>query len=296
MSDDTIWLNGVIRAAEAAISAHDRGFLLGESVFESVLVRDAKPQFWQAHIDRLWRACAYFDFACPYTPQDLASSAQTLIAQWREKNPPSLERAVLRITVTGGDGGRGLVPSAHLQPQARVMPQAQANWLMQVSAVPLARPAITRLMVSDVIRLAEYTANQHKRGAYSDNIIARKAAMAAGADEAILLNQFGRVACAAAATIFIGSFTEDVVQLYTPPLREGALDAIIRRVLLDADMAQISITERALAQDDLQNAPIILLSNSIMEVVVAQFNSAASEQTKKLAVTLNEYLHQMGAR
>ena len=36
-----IWLNGVLRAADNALSAQDRGVLLGESVFETLLVLSA---------------------------------------------------------------------------------------------------------------------------------------------------------------------------------------------------------------------------------------------------------------
>ena len=46
-----IWLNGDIVSAEAAISANDRGLLLGESVFETLLVKTKCRSFGR----RIWR-------------------------------------------------------------------------------------------------------------------------------------------------------------------------------------------------------------------------------------------------
>ena len=52
-----IWLNGALANAAGAVSAADRGLLLGEGVFETVLAENGTPSHWAAHMERLWRAC-----------------------------------------------------------------------------------------------------------------------------------------------------------------------------------------------------------------------------------------------
>ena len=62
-----IWLNGDMRPAENAVSANDRGLLLGEAVFETMLVENRHIAFWDAHLARLMAACAAFGFDCRYS-------------------------------------------------------------------------------------------------------------------------------------------------------------------------------------------------------------------------------------
>ena len=61
-----IWLNGEFLASDTTISANDRGLLLGEAVFETILAKNSVPTQWHAHMERLWQACALFGFATPY--------------------------------------------------------------------------------------------------------------------------------------------------------------------------------------------------------------------------------------
>ena len=39
-----IWLNGEFSSSDAVISANDRGLLLGEAVFETVLAENGTPE------------------------------------------------------------------------------------------------------------------------------------------------------------------------------------------------------------------------------------------------------------
>ena len=60
-----IWRNGELRLADGAVSAEDRGLLLAEAVFETLLVRHGIPQAWPAHLARLMAACDAFGIAAP---------------------------------------------------------------------------------------------------------------------------------------------------------------------------------------------------------------------------------------
>jgi len=65
---------------------------------------------------------------------------------------------------------------------------------------------------------------------YLDNVLARAEARAAGADEALMLNTAGELACAAAANVFWIRHGE----VFTPDLACGVLDGVIRREVIAA--------------------------------------------------------------
>lgn len=88
---------------------------------------------------------------------------------------------------------------------------------------------------------------------------ARQLALRAGADEALLLNRSGRVACAAGANLF--ALRDD--GLTTPPLSEGALPGVMRAALMAAARSLgVPAREAPLTRDELLAAPDLLLTAS----------------------------------
>lgn len=255
-----IWMNGNLRKAEHAISAHDRGLLLGESVFETLLVIDHIPQFWDAHVARLAAAARFYDLPCPYGDDDLREGAQALLAAHKDIGA----RAILRISLTGGAGGRGLVPQSPSAP----------TLIMQASQAPPS-PTALELVDCDVLRFAGAPHNAHKTGAYMDNILARKQALKAGADEAIMKNQHGRIACAAAGNVFIVGGE----RLLTPPVSEGALPGIMRAALLEKKtIGGLAVAEAPLTPALWQAAEAIFITNSVNGICPAFYKSDMAQK------------------
>lgn len=271
-----IWLNGELRTADNAFSANDRGLLLGEAVFETLLVKQHIPQFWDAHLARLEAACAAFELPALYQASALKSGFQALLSA--NKSAEIATRAILRLTVTGGNGGRGLVANE----------DAKSNWLMQLTPAPAA-PQMQTLMVCDVTRLAGGAQAAHKTTAYLDNILARRQALRAGFDEAVLLNQHGRIASAAAGTFYI----QNGKQLITPPLSEGALPGILRAALLaHKHIGGLDICEGLIDRDMAEKADALFISNSVMEILPASFGRPVHDAQKKQGHALCEALPQ----
>jgi branched-subunit amino acid aminotransferase/4-amino-4-deoxychorismate lyase len=79
----------------------------------------------------------------------------------------------------------------------------------------------------------------------------------AGADEALLLNEHGRVADGAYTTLFV---LRDG-RLVTPPASEGALPGVLKRVL--AARANPPIEESPLTPDDIRSAAALFVGNSV---------------------------------
>src|SRR3569833_1459315 len=85
------------------IPIDDRGFLLGDGLFETVLFRAGKPVLWDAHVARLDRGCAVLGLPLP-DAKVLKAEAERAV---RERRLGSA-RAAVRLTWTAGSGGRGL--------------------------------------------------------------------------------------------------------------------------------------------------------------------------------------------
>ena len=96
-----VFLNGnFLPEADAVVSLNDRGFLLGDGLFETLRVADGRPFRLAQHLERLMRGAEYLKIASRYSPQELQGFAQELIA----KN--SFADGVLRLTLTRGPGRR----------------------------------------------------------------------------------------------------------------------------------------------------------------------------------------------
>jgi branched-chain amino acid aminotransferase/4-amino-4-deoxychorismate lyase len=218
----------------------DRGLLLGDGLFETVLFKAGKAVLWERHMARLARGCAVLGLPAP-NGDSLALEAAMAV----ETAGLSDGRAAVRVTWTAGSGGRGLDRPATVQPFA------------VVSAAPAPAPeAPTSLVTCTVRRNAGSPASRLKTLSYLDNVLARREAQAAGADEALLLNTDGHLACAAAANLFW--IAGDC--LHTPALACGVLDGIMRGRVL----ATVPVREVAARPEALEPAQAAFLTNSLI--------------------------------
>jgi branched-chain amino acid aminotransferase len=210
---DLIWINGaILDAAAARIDPRDRGFALGDGLYETIRVRNGAPTRVPAHVMRLVRGCALLDFAPPLDPYAFEAAMRALLAAADVAGD-----AALRLTLTRGPGPRGLAPP----------PTPRPTLVMLV--VPWTRPAPVSAITARVTRRNEHSPLcTIKHTNCLDAILARREASAHGADEAVLLNHQGRVAEATIANLFAvidGS-------LVTPPLSEGCLPGVARDEIL----------------------------------------------------------------
>lgn len=93
-----ILING---ESKAHIEISDRGFQYGDGLFETIEVRDDQPVFLERHLARLNSGCRRLHIPCP-DAELLRLEAKELCRRWHTHR-----RAVLKIIVTRGSGGRG---------------------------------------------------------------------------------------------------------------------------------------------------------------------------------------------
>ena len=189
----------------------DRGLTLGDGLFETILSRGGELMLLDEHLARLTRGCATLGL-----PEPDLSEARRLC----EDAAASIEgRAAVRLTLTAGSGGRGLDRPADPAPR-----------LFATTAAAPAPTGPATLITASVRRNEGSPASRLKTLSYLDSVLARAEATAAGADEALMLNNAGEVACAAAANIF----WIEGERLCTPALDCGVLDGVIRAKVLEA--------------------------------------------------------------
>lgn len=222
------------------IPADDRGLTLGDGLFETILARDGALVLLDEHLARLARGCVVLGLPAP----DL-NEARRLCEEAADTVPG---RAAVRLTLTAGSGGRGLDRLAAPVPR------------LVATASPAPRPDAPAVLVTTTVRRNEGSAvSRLKTLSYLDNVLAREAARAAGADEALMLNNAGEVACAAAANVFWLRGE----RLFTPALDCGALDGIMRAQVLGAGL---DVVETRAGRAELNDADAIFLTSSLIGV------------------------------
>lgn len=230
----------------AAVPFDDRGLTLGDGLFETLLAVDGALRDAEAHLARLAAGCATLGLPAPDH-----DAAHALV---REAAAASGRMAV-RLTLTAGSGGRGLMRPAELAPR------------MFANAAPAPPPAgPARLITSAVRRNEGSPASRVKSLAYLDNVLARREAAAAGADEALMLNGRGEAACASAANLFW--LEQDVLR--TPALDCGVLDGITRAAVIDqARRLGVPVEQVRSGPQALLAAQAVFLTSSLIGVRAA---------------------------
>ena len=229
------------------IGPDDRGLTLGDGLFETLLAVDGALQAEPAHLARLARGCTALGLPAP----DL-QEARRLMAAALADTGLTTGRAAVRLTFTAGPGGRGLDRPAPIAPRM----------LATASSAP--RPAEPgRLAISRVRRNEGSPVSRLKTLAYMDNVLARREAALAGADEAVMLNNAGHLACAAAANLF---WLRDG-RLFTPALDCGVLDGVMRRaVIAEAARRGVEVVEARMGPEVLEQTEAVFVTNSLVGV------------------------------
>jgi branched-chain amino acid aminotransferase/4-amino-4-deoxychorismate lyase len=229
------------------IAPDDRGFTLGHGLFETILWSGGGLRHWPAHMARLTKGCEALGMPAPDAEACEREARGALAAL-----PDGTMRAAVRINWSAGPGARGLDMPAVPQPALSAT----------AAPAPASRGSV-RLHTSTIRRNDTSPASRLKTLAYLDNVLARGEARAAGADEALMLNTAGQIACAAAANVFW--IKGGVIQ--TPRLDCGVLDGITRgRVLEACSERGWAVVEVRVGIEKLRGCEGLFLTNSLQGV------------------------------
>ncbi len=225
-----VWLDGrLLPAAEPHLPLTDRGFQLGDGVFETLRARRGVPVEWAEHAARLAESAAALAIRLPYDSDRLAEAIGELLAAsgLDQSTDPDPGDAAIRITVSRGTlAGRGLLPPGWERISATVAIQAWPH--VPVPDAVLARGV--RVVTSSVRRDPDHPLAGVKTTSRADHVYARLEAERAGADDALLLTIDGRLAEATTANVVLIAGG----RLVTPTLGAGILAGTTRAWLLRA--------------------------------------------------------------
>jgi len=272
-----VWFNGdVHRASDVRISPFDRGFLVGEGVFETLAAHDGKLFAFDRHFRRLERGCELLTIAVPN-----AEALRNGVLSVLDANDLVVGMARVRITISGGAAPLGV----HFE---------SAEPTVIIAASRAEAPSAPAKLVS-----VPFTRNQRgsmvgvKTISYAENLVALEYAQKHGADDAILCDGNGNISEGAVSNLF---FVEDGV-VVTPSLSSGCLPGITREIVLEL-CAELGIKaseedvpkERFLAAEEVFITSSIRGVQAVGEIDGRRLSRVSGEVTAQLVEAYRELI------
>ncbi len=246
----TVYLNGAyLPKAEAAVSVEDRGFLLGDGVYEVVPFYEGVPFFMDRHLERLRYSLS--EVRIDFDAAAVADIARRLVAL---NQLDQADRSIFYVQVT-----RGVAPRTHYFPEEPVPPTvfgyakawtrpADAVWGRGFTAITVPDRRWMRVDIKTINLLP--------------NALAFQAAKDAGVDDAILVRD--GVAIEGAHQNFWGVFDGVAV---THPQTNLILSGITRGVVLEVARSHgIPVLERPIQLEELATADELFFTGATGEV------------------------------
>jgi branched-chain amino acid aminotransferase len=261
---DLVSVNGrITTAGEAAVSPLDRGFLYGDSVYETLRTYDAVPFRLGPHLDRLRRSAEALGIAHGRAVVDPGEAVTALLAADRAAGDDAareghVERA-LRVILTRGVGGIGYDPAGcgpptlvvHVRPLP-ALPVGSHREGVDIAIVPVTRNA--RSALDPAIKSSNLL----------NNYLAWEAGRRLGVFEPILLNEEGQITEGASSNLFLARDG----RLRTPDLDTGVLAGITRAAVIEAARGGgLEVTEAPLVPSDLRDADEAFLTSTLKGVL-----------------------------
>jgi branched-chain amino acid aminotransferase len=249
-----IWIDGTFYPKEdAKISVFDHGLLYGDGVFEGIRAYNGRIFRLSQHIDRLYASARAIALQIWLTKAEMTAMCEECI------RVNELRDAYIRLVVTRGVGDLGLDPRKC----------AKAGIICIADTIALFPAA---LYERGLVMMTAATPVHHREGVsprikslnYLAHILAKIEAIAAGADEALMLEAGGGVAEGVGENVF--ALHGKV--LLTPPAHAGILRGITRDAVWEiASAAGYQIREESLTRYDLYTADEVFLTGTAAEIV-----------------------------
>lgn len=201
----------------------------GYGCFETVRVQEGRARWLSLHLERIAAGCTFLGLA---SPPDVAEMEAFLV-------PHLPKSGVLHLTALDG------------------------QLLARTDDAPPHLQGPVRLEVAEgLVRFSGNSINRFKTLSYLENRLLHREAAQRGCFDVVALNERGRLTDGGRSNLFL--VHGDCI--LTPPVEDGALPGIARRVLLEAGLAE----EAHLLPADLARAEGIFLANALRGVVMVR--------------------------
>jgi len=271
--DGWIWLDGRLvpwREARAHTLTHALHY--GSSVFEGERIYGGRVFRLSAHSARLLRSARLVDMMLPWTREQIDEATRAVV-----KANGLTEGYVRPIAWRGSEalGVSGIGISTHLA----IAPWAWPNYFSGE-----AKMRGVRLRMAQFRRPAPESAPGESKcgGLYVICTLEKDRAIAAGFDDALMLDWKGRVAEATGANIFLSIDGKLVT-----PIPDNFLDGITRRAVIGLARARgLEVVEREVWPEDLARASDVFLTGSASEITPVREIDGHHYQVGPLVKTL----------
>lgn len=245
--NELVWLNGeVTPMADAKIGVEDRGYQFADGVYEVVRLYNGRPFTLIEHLERLDRSCEGISMKPPMAREQLASDIRKFVQR------TSVKDGMIYLQVT-----RGCSPRNH------VWSDCKHTVLFYTRDLPSVAPAGT----GEGVKLMSVPDERWKRCwiksiALLPNVLAKNAAVAAGADEAAFVED-GHVTECSASNLFVVSKGK----LLTHPVGPKVLPGITRLVIQDlCKQLDVPFVERAISEAEALAADEVFITSTTREL------------------------------
>jgi D-alanine transaminase len=246
--NDLIWINGeTMPFADARVGVEDRGYQFGDGVYEVIKLYDGKPFTLREHLDRLEKSAAGIQLQLPLRAEALADEVRKFVGK------TGAREGMVYLQAT-----RGVAPRNHLYPE-RAKPVV-LFYTRELPAIPApgAAPGTKLLAVPD----ERWKRCWVKSIALLANVLAKNTAVAAGADEAVFVDEGVVNECSAS-----NYFAVISGRLVTHPVGPKVLPGITRQVLLDVCRElKIEVQERPLRLQEAVAADEMFITSTTREI------------------------------
>ena len=253
-----VYVNGHYRPhADASVHVEDRGYQFADGVYEVIAVRGGLPVDFGPHMDRLDRGLAELGIASPMSRAIWAVVMKQVIRRNR------LNNGILYLQVS-----RGVAPRSHAFPAASVAPSVVITARTKVGPSAKVVESGARVITVPDIR---WQRRDIKAVSLLPNVLAKQAAVEAGAYEAFLVEPDGTISEASASNAWIITADGTVV---TRQADTGILSGITRLTVLRlAAEAGLVVEQRPFTQEELLAAREVFLTSTTSFVLsVTQVN------------------------
>ena len=256
------------------IEISDRGFQYGDGLFETIEVQNGTPLFFEQHLQRLYKGCQRLLISAP-DKEILSKEAYQL-----SKGSP---RAVLKIMITRGSGGRG-----YRQPDKQFPSRLLSLHPFPEYPKSFSQQGIVAKFCHYRLGLTPSLAGI-KHMNRLEQVLARAEWNLPDIQEGLVMDINDSVIEGTMSNLFIVKNN----QLYTPLIDQCGVEGIIRNMLIVmATENNIQVTETKISKKDVLLADEVFMTNSVIGIwPVRQLDQqlfSVGSMTKKLQYLFSE--------
>ena len=244
----------LVPADEARVSVFDRGFMYGDGVFETMRAYRGHTFQLEAHYRRFEASASAIRLPFPYRLDRISNDIQAVL----ERNDLTGTDAAVRVSISRGRGVRGPGIAGATDPTYVVAADPLPETVAERRSLGIRLATVRTRRIS-----GEALPAHAKHANYLNSILACAEANEAGADDALLLDSFGKIGECSGANIFL----VNGARVLTPDLKTGILPGCARAFVLELCGSNgLDADEVRLDPSVLDDVEEVFVTNSVLEI------------------------------